>query len=132
MTNEGLSERAPFRKWAVDAIAAPQSFDALRMSQIPPGRREFAWHQRRVHYPCGLIVPPEWAMDSIHYRYDGEHQYVRAVWRLVMSRRKFRLTVLVFTSFADPAHTSHLIGPPAALMVRSLQSQHPVELKSYF
>jgi hypothetical protein len=82
MPDEGLSDRAPFRKWAVDAKAAPQSFDALRMSQIPPDRRVFAWLQRRRHSPCGLLIPPEWEMYSIHYRYDGEQQYVRTLWRL--------------------------------------------------
>jgi hypothetical protein len=82
MTDEDVSDRAPFRKWSVDSMAAPQSFDALRLNQIPPDRREFAWLQRRRHSPCGLLIPPEWAMDSIHYRYDGEQQYVRALWRL--------------------------------------------------
>jgi hypothetical protein len=70
MTDEGLSDLAHFRKWAVDAIAAPQSFDALRMNQIPHDRREFAWRNS----PCGLLIPPEWAMDSIHNRYDWEQQ----------------------------------------------------------
>jgi hypothetical protein len=131
MTDDGLSDRAPFRKWAVDATAAPQSIDALRMNQIPPDRREFAWLQRRRHSPCGLLIPAEWAMDSIHYRYDGENQYVRALWRLGHESRTFRLSVLVLTSCADPVHTSHLLCPPFAQMVRSLQSQHPVEANSY-
>jgi hypothetical protein len=82
MTDEGLRDRAPFRKWAVDAIAAPKSFDATCMSEIPPDRREFAWLQHRRHSPYGLLIPTDWAMDIIHYRYDGEQQYVRALRRL--------------------------------------------------
>jgi hypothetical protein len=82
MTDEGLSDRAPFRKWAMDAIADLKSFYAFRMSQIPPDRREFAWLQRRRHSQGGFLIPTEWAMDSIYYRYDWEQQYVQAMWRL--------------------------------------------------
>jgi hypothetical protein len=48
MTDEDISDRVPFRKSAVDAMAAPQFFDALRVNQIPPDRREFAWRQLGV------------------------------------------------------------------------------------
>jgi hypothetical protein len=82
MAEGEVSDRAPFRKWVVDGAAAPQCFDTWRMNQIPVDRREDAWLQRRRHSPCGLLVPLEWAMDSIHYRFDGEQDYVHALWRL--------------------------------------------------
>jgi hypothetical protein len=81
MEDEG-SDRAPFRKWAVDETAAPQCFDSWRMNQIPVERREGAWLQRRRHSPCGLLVPVNLAMDSVYYRFDGEQPYVYALSRL--------------------------------------------------
>jgi hypothetical protein len=71
----GVQSRRPFSPWESVQRRVPEHLEVRRFERIPEERRAKSWNRRRAHAPHDRLVPPEWDMDVLYFRFQEEEEY---------------------------------------------------------
>jgi hypothetical protein len=70
----GVKSLRPFSPWEFIQRRVPENLEVRRFKQITEERRAKSWHRRRSHAPYDRLVPPEWDMDVLYFRFHEEEE----------------------------------------------------------
>jgi hypothetical protein len=68
----GVQSRRPFSPWESIQKRVPEHLEVRRFERIPDKRRAKSWNRLRAHAPHDRLVPPEWDMDVLYFRFQEE------------------------------------------------------------